>query len=208
VKANVAEGLSFGSMDITGEMTLAQALDLIMKAYPYALGYFQDGEFYAALNTKAWEEAAKPVVFDPRRNMISDQLKYVIGEDARVGVKAVSILRDNSQLVAVSPEKAFDAKKNIKDGWSQRQEFCPQCTTQEEVQAYAKDRAAAWTEDRIEGTFTALGLPKVAKGNVVELRDAERKEYDNKRFIVDAVDYKFGKEGFRQTVTLGYQIHN
>jgi hypothetical protein len=207
VKASVAEGLSFGSMDITEEMTLAQALDRIMQAYPYTLGYFQDGEFYAALNTKGWEKSATPVVFDPNRNMISDSLKYVTGDSERMGVKAVSILRDNSQLVAVSPAAAFDAQKNIKPGWSQRQEFCPQCVTQQEVQDYADRRAASWTEDRIEGSFTAFGLPQVCKGDVVELRDAERKERDRKRFMVDAVDFAFGTSGFRQTVTLGYQIH-
>jgi hypothetical protein len=37
VKAHVAEGLSFGSMDIKEEMSLTQALDMIMQVYPYTL---------------------------------------------------------------------------------------------------------------------------------------------------------------------------
>jgi hypothetical protein len=61
-------------MNITEEMSLAQALDKldkIMEPYPYALGYFQDGEFYEILNTESWSKENKVMVFDPSRNMIN-----------------------------------------------------------------------------------------------------------------------------------------
>jgi hypothetical protein len=205
VKANVAEGLSFGSMDITEEMSLAQALDKIMETYPYALGYFDDGEFYGILNTESWSKENRVMVFDPSRNMISDNLKYVIADEVRIGVKAASILKDNSKLEAYSPTAAF-ADKKIKSGWEQRQFYCPECVTQSELQAYADKMAAEFVTDSMSGSFTAFGTPLVRKGDVVELRDADRKERDRKRFVADAVDYSFGTSGFRQTVTLGAKI--
>jgi hypothetical protein len=207
VKVNVAENLSFGSMDIKEEMSLSQALDLIMQTYPYVLGYFQDGEFWAILNTDQWNKASKPTVFSPSRNIISDNLKYTRADDVKIGIKAVSILQNNSRLEAYSPSQAF-ANKKIKDGWEQRQFFCPECKTQTELQSYADKMAAEFVTDSMSGSFTAFGTPFVRKGEAVELRDADRKERDGKRFIIDAVDYSFGAGGFRQIITLGQSIIN
>ena len=207
VTVDIADNLSFGSMDISEEMTLAQALDKILETYPYVTGYFQDGVFRARLSTERWSRELRATVFDPRRNMVSDTLKYTLSEDVKIGLKAVSIRRDNTRLEAYSPSAAF-SNKTIKSGWEQRQEFCPQCTTQSEVQAYADKRAAEWTTDKMEGTIVAFGVPKVRKGDLIELRDAERKERDGKRFLADAVDYRFGTGGFRQTITLGMRIEN
>jgi hypothetical protein len=202
VKVHIAEGLSFGSMDITEEMSLSQALDKIMETYPYALGYFQDGEFYGILNTESWSKAGKVTVFDPARNMVGDSLKYVLADDVRIGVKAVSILKDNSKLEAYAPSGAFEEGR-IKSDWEQRQFFCPECRTQPELQAYADRMAGEFVTDSMSGSITVFGTPHVRKGDVVELRDADRRERDRKRFVADAVDYSFGTSGYRQTVTLG-----
>jgi hypothetical protein len=207
VKANIAKNLSFGSMDIKEEMSLSQALDNIMQAYPYTLGYFQDETFCAILNTERWEAGSKPIVFDPTRNMVSDSLKYVVADDVKIGIKATSILRDNSRLEAYSPSKAFDGK-SIKSGWEQRHFFTPGCKTQSELQAYADKMSAEFVTDSMSGTFTAFGVPFVRKGAMVELRDADRRERNRKRFVVDAVDYAFGRNGYRQTVTLGASLVN
>jgi hypothetical protein len=209
VRVEIVDSLSFGSINITEEMSLAQALDKIKDTYPYALGYFQDGIFKAVLNTERWTTSPKPVIFDPDRNMTSDSLKYTLADDVKICMKAISIQRDNIQLVGYAPEKAFIGsgnKKTPKSGWEQRQEFCPQCTTQAEVREYADRRAAEWITDKMEGTITAFGVPFVRKGGVVELRDADRKERDRKRFVADAVDYSFGTSGYRQTISLGSRI--
>ncbi|MDR3326906.1 MAG: hypothetical protein LBT04_02040 [Prevotellaceae bacterium] len=214
IKVDITENLSFGSLDITNGMSLAQALDKIMQTYPYLLGYFQDGIFKGVLSTKRWLTAPKPTVFDPERNIVSDSLKYTIAEDVKICMKAVSIQRDNTQLTAVAPSRAFTVKtdKNgkktytVKSGWEQRQEFCPQCTTQAEVQAYAEKRATEWLTDKMEGTITAFGVPLVRKGGLVQLKDANRAERNNRKFVIDGVDYTFGTGGYRQIITLGYEI--
>jgi hypothetical protein len=117
-------------------------------------------------------------------------------------------------LEAFSPSKAFEVTTNKKgaktykprSGWSQRQEFCPQCTTQEEVQAYADKRAAEFITDKMEGNITAFGVPLVRKGDMVQLKDTDRQERNGKKFVVDGVDYSFGTSGYRQNITLGYEI--
>lgn len=214
IPVDIAEDLSFGSMNITEEMSLSEALDRIMQTYTYVRGYFQDGIFKAILSTKRWSDSKKPIVFDPTRNMISDSLKYTVADDLKIGVKAVSIQRDNKQLEAFAPSKAFTVTTNkkgkktykIRSGWSQRQEFCPQCTTQKEVQDYADKRAAEYITDKMEGSITTFGVPLVRKGDMVQLKDTERKERDGKKFVADGVDYSFGTSGYRQKITLGYEI--
>jgi hypothetical protein len=214
VGVEIAENLSFGDLDIADEMTLAQALDKIMQTYPYVSAYFQDGFFKAYLNTERWTKAPKPIVFDTERNMIGDSLKYTLADDVKICMKAVSIRRDNTQLTAYAPAQAYnvktgsDGKKTYtkKDSYEQRQEFCPQCGTQDEVQAYADRRAAEWTTDKMEGTITAFGIPYVRKGDIIQLRDPDRSERDGKKFVADAVDYSFGTGGYRQVITLGYEI--
>jgi hypothetical protein len=195
-------------------MTLAQALDKIMQTYPYVSAYFQDGIFKAHLNTERWAKTPKPVVFDTERNMISDSLKYTLADDVKICMKAVSIRRDNTQLTAYAPASAYNVKADKsgkktytkKESYEQRQEFCPQCGTQAEVQAYADKRAAEWVTDKMEGTITVFGAPFVKKGDLIQLRDSDRRERDGKKFVADAVDYSFGTGGYRQVITLGYEI--
>ena len=214
VQVEVAKDLSFGEMNITEEMTLSEALDKIMQTYTYAVGYFQDGIFKAILSTKRWSENRTPIVFDPTRNMISDSLKYTIADDIKIGIKAMSLQRDNTQLEAFSPPKAFTVTTNkkgqktytIRNEWSQRTELCPQCTTQEQVQTYADNRAAEYLTDKMEGSITAFGVPLVRKGDMVQLKDTDRKERNGKKFVVDGVDYSFGTGGYRQNITLAYEI--
>ncbi|MDR0560097.1 MAG: hypothetical protein LBG92_07990, partial [Prevotellaceae bacterium] len=214
VQVDVAENLSFGSMDIKEEMSLAQAVDLIMQSYPYVVGYFQDGIFKAFLSSDRWAKGLKPVTLSPERNMVANSLKYTLADDIKICLKAVSIKRDNTQIVAFAPANAYNVKTDKKgktthtqkDGWEQRQEFCPQLTTQREVQDYADKRAAEWITDKMEGSVTLFGVPFIRKGDLVKLQDRDRTERDGKKFIVDAVDYSFGTDGYRQTVTLGYAI--
>lgn len=214
VKVHTSDTLTFGGMDITEEMTLAQALDKIMQVYPYVRGYFQDGEFYAVLDPSRWGLDRKPIIFDPQRNMISDNLSYTRAEDVKIGIKAESILRDNTKLNAYAPEAAFDLKKGkdgsvtatIKNDYSQQQYYAPECTTQADLQAYADKMAAEVIVDSMSGTFTAFGVPFVRKADIVELRDIERKERHKKRFVAEAVTYSFGTNGYHQAITLGNRI--
>jgi hypothetical protein len=209
IQVEIPENLTFGSMDIRTPMTLAQALDAIMKTYPYVKGFFQDGVFRAVLNTLPGA-GKRDIVFSPARNMVSDSLTYTRSEDVRIGIKAVSILRSNQVLEAYAPKEAFtaDAKgaKTIKSDYEQRQFYCPQCTDLKSVQGYADKMAAEWMTDRMSGSFRALGVPYVRKSDIVRFADDYRPERNGKRFVVDAVDYTFGTSGYSQNITLGDRL--
>ncbi len=185
---------------------MVQALDAVMQEYSYVKGYFRDKVFYAVLNTLP-HAGTKPIVFDPTRNMISQSLKYERAEDVKICVKAVSILKNNDKLEAYAPEEAMDGK-TVKEGYEQRQLFCPQCKTQKEVQEFAEKMSKEWVTDKMSGNFKAFGVPYVRKGDIVEIRDQDRPELKDKCFVVEAVDYSFGEGGYRQTVTLGDQLKN
>ena len=76
------------------------------------------------------------------------------------------------------------------------------------LRAYAEDRYREFYTNRISGSFKAFGEPFVQKGDCVKFTDYEelRPEVNDKVFIVDAVEYTFNKDGYRQNITLGYQI--
>jgi hypothetical protein len=212
VKCILPENLTFGSLNIQTEMTMAQALEEIIKKYPYIKGcYFKNGDFYAVFRTTA-QAGKKPIVFDPARNIISDNLTYTREQDIKIGIKAVSVLKDNSKLESYAPDVAFttdkNGKKQVKQGYEQRQFFAPECKTQKELDDFAKKTATEWITDKMSGTFTAFGVPKIEKGDTVELKDELRPERHKKRFVAETVNYNFGTSGFRQLITLGDYIKN
>ncbi|MDR3094922.1 MAG: hypothetical protein LBU62_09835 [Bacteroidales bacterium] len=193
--------LSFGSMDIVEDMPMSRALDEIMKVYPYLKGFFLDGKFYATMLTVPFAER-KAIAFSPERNMISDNLTYTRSDEVKVSIKAVSILRDNTQIVEFAM-----ANERDREGTEQRQFFCPWCTDKESVRAYAEKMLAEFKTDRMTGSFKAFGVPFVRKGDIVQLNDSYRPERNGKKFVAEAVDYSFGTSGYRQNITLGDQIH-
>ena len=190
--------VSFGSMNFDQEMNLAQALDKVIQKYPYVKVYFQDGKLHVVQETASYAER-EPIVFDPMRNMISDNLTYIREEDVKIGIKAVSILHDNSKLEAYAP-------KETEDGCGQRQCFKPECKTQEELQDFADKTVAEQKTSKMTGSFKAFGIPFVRKGDNVQLKDNDCPERHNKRFVVEAVDYSFGTGGYRQNIKLGDQL--
>lgn len=201
-------GLSFGSMTIAETMTLAEAIDRIQQVFPYLKCWFQDGKMYVITAVKE-KAVLKPVMLETGRNIINDSLQYTRSEDIKIGIKAVSILNNNSKLEAYAPAKAFKPAKSgktIASGYNQRQFYAPGCKTQAELQAFADKTAATFSEDKLTGDITLFGVPFVRKSDNIIIRDSERKEIDGKRYSVEAVDYTFGTGGFRQKITLGGRL--
>lgn len=70
----------------------------------------------------------------------------------------------------------------------------------------AINKQQEWVMDKIEGNITAFGLPFVRKNDIVKFCHPLKKEIDGKRFLVSGVDYNFTQQGYRQVITLGYQL--
>lgn len=196
----VGPDIDFGTVTIQ-EQNLSQALDKLMDSFGWFKGFFRDGKFIAVTDLAAIA-GNKTFTFDPERNMIKDQLKYTLSEDVKIAVKAVHINRDNTKIEVTVPE---EAKSN--SDYEQRQFFFPEYDTEQSLREAAEKTQKEFVCDKMEGKIIAFGVPFVRKCDIVRLKDRQRKERDGKRFWVDAVDYSFGTEGYRQTITLGYQLH-
>ena len=124
----------------------------------------------------------------PKYKKISSSFPKV--DDEKGYEKRVFIVRENiSKALFKKGEKQVE-EKDVKD----------------ELEKYAKGEYELLKTDRVSGSFTAFGEPFVQKGDLVEFQYGDlRPEMNGKVFIVDAVDYSFGKDGYRQTITLGYQ---
>jgi hypothetical protein len=193
--------IDFGSMDIKTEMTMAQALDEIMKIYTFLNCYFIGKKLVVAMLTTPFAEK-EPKFLKIGTNTISDTLEYTAKEDVKISIKATSILKDNSKLEVIVPTEAKDGKGD----YEQRHFYAPECTTQEELKKFAEKKLEEYKVDKITGNVTIFGIPFIEKTDNVIIYDNEREEIDNKNFFVDAVNYKFGVNGYRQEITLGNQL--
>ncbi len=196
----VGPDIDFGTVTIE-EQNLSQALDKLMSSFSWFKGFFRDGKFIAVIDLAAIADS-KTFTFDPERNMISDQLKYTLSEDVKIAVKAVHINRDNTKIEVVFPEEA-----KSDNNYEQRQFFFPEYDSEHQLKEAAENTQKSFVCDKMEGNITAFGIPFVKKCDIVLLKDKQRKERDGKRFWVNAVDYSFGTGGYRQTITLGDQLH-
>ena len=233
---------AFGNMDIKGHWRIDQALESVMKEYPYIRVFFLNDELYI---TKSTGPASDRVIkFSPERNIVEDKnLNYVDMRDLKMIVTATVIAHKNhvdlveekkknndnagesneppkplthKKISEDFPQETYDKKEN----YEQRTFYFSDSITadnkkkmsEEEVKArlraYAEDRYREFCTNRISGSFKAFGEPFVQKGDCVKLTgyDDLRPEVNDKVFIVDAVEYTFNGEGYRQNITLGYQI--
>ena len=107
------------------------------------------------------------------------------------------------QRVYFHPESIDEAKaeQNIEKGEPVKEEYVVT-----KLREYAQGRYELFATDRVNGSFTAFGEPFVLKGDSVKFDYGDfRPELNDKEFIVDGVEYNFGSNGYRQTITLGYQ---
>ncbi len=207
LQIELPDDVNFGKVKIE-QQTLAQALDKLMSTYPWLKGFFREGVFYGITTHKALANG-RILTFNPERNQISDSLKYTTKEDVKIAVKATSIQNDNSKIEVIVPREAVQTTtttETVKSDYEQRQFYFPGISSKQELKDAAEKLLNDYTCDKMTGSITAFGIPYVRKGDIVRLQDKIRKERDGRKFWVDAVEYKFGTSGYRQTITLGYEI--
>lgn len=201
------DDVNFGKVKIE-QQTLAQALDKLMSTYPWLKGFFRDSVFYVITSHKALENS-KVLTFNPERNQINDNLKYTSKEDVKIAIKATSIQKDNSKIEVIVPREAVQTTgttETVKSDYEQRQFYFPGISSKQELKDAAEKLLNDYACDKMTGSITAFGVPYVRKGDIVRLQDNIRKERNGRKFWVDGVEYKFGLSGYRQIITLGYEI--
>lgn len=190
----------FGTLTVERQ-SLAHFLDELTGKFKWFRVYFQDGKLVAMYNQDDLQNP-KAVTVDPARNLIGDTLKYTPEEDVKVCVKATSILKDNTKIEVTVPAEAAIHPSD----YEQRHFHLPGYTDKASLKEAAEKTLAEYKTDKMEGSLTMFGVPFVRKGDIVRLKDGDRPERDGKRFRVDSVTYRFGTDGYRQTVTLGKRV--
>ncbi len=189
-----------GEVRISGDTTLAKVFDYLKSHYPVRF-FFRDGVFYGLLNSSKMlaNDAVRTVKFKEGTNQISNNLKYTLAEDVNVQVVTKVILKDNKKMEWKEPK---DKEENMEV----RTYLCPSAKTSKDLETEAKARLAEFKADKMSGDFLAFGEPFVRKGDIVHLYSDRSKEMNDKKFLVQAVTYTFGLQGYRQKITLGTQI--
>lgn len=207
IQVEIPDKVNFGKVKIE-QQTLAQAFDKLMSTFPWLKGFFKEGVFYAITSNKALENS-RTLTFSPKRNQISDTLNYMRKEDVKIAIKATSIQKDNSKIEVIVPREAVQTTgttETVKSDYEQRQFYFPGISSKQELKDAAEKLLNDYACDKMTGSITAFGVPYVRKGDIVRLQDNIRKERNGRKFWVDGVEYKFGLSGYRQIITLGYEI--
>lgn len=196
VAVELPKELSLGEVIIKEETTAANVLDMLMREYPFK-AFFRDGALYGVKMAMGTLPSAKTLTFSPSQNIVSDSLKYVKAEDVNIVIKAKSILHDNTKLEAEAPQNGEGEIRTF---------YAPQCKTQAVLQAFADGKLKELKVDKMTGNFTAFGIPHVRKGDIVKLKNEDKPEQNNKRFLAAAVTYTFNSGGYQQNITLGDEL--
>lgn len=195
------DDIDLGEVRINGEVTMAQVFDYLMKNYPLHF-FFKDGKLYGTLNSTSltMDGAGKTIKFTYGKNVIAaNDLKYTKADDLKIAVVAKHITRDNKKLEVKVPTDAGSDHEV-------RTIFCPDADNESALKERAEQWLTEYKVDKMEGNFTAFGIPMTKIGDTVHFKDEMYSERNDKKFFVEGVTYTFGKGGYRQKITLGNEI--
>lgn len=193
--------VNLGEMRISGEVSLARVFDYLMKNYPLRF-FFRNGRFYGILPQTELINS-KTIKFTYGKNIISDNLKYTLAKDVKIAIIAKVITKDNKSLKVTEPAEA----EREQSEYEFRTFFYPDAVNESQLRQYAQKEIKNFKTDKMEGNFTAFGIPFVRFGDIVAINDEVHPERNNKKFVVDGVTYTFGTEGYRQKIYLENEIH-
>lgn len=190
---DVLENAELGSIRLTNT-TVAGVLIKLSES-PFGLySYFVGkklicGKYFAA-NTKV------PVVkFHLERNVVGTNLSYRSGADLRVKIKAVNTLLNGKKTVFEYGDP---------DGTLQTLPYL-NITNHAKLEERVKQDYEAMKQDRLEGSITAFGIPRVLPGwkaNIISAVYPDR----NGTFYIEGIDKTFDQNGYRQEISLGKKV--
>ncbi|MBI9055525.1 MAG: hypothetical protein JEY96_17005 [Bacteroidales bacterium] len=193
----VTADVNLGEVRIKNETTVAKVFAYFQKNYPLRF-FFKDDIFYAGLPSALIVNEQKTVNFETGYNYISDTLKYTCADDVNLQIISKAILKDNTNLEWKEPIKV--------DGAEVRTFYLPGAKTIDDLKVHSKEMLLKYKVDKMEGDLLAFGEPLITKGDIVHLFDDDSIERNDKKFIAESVNYRFNKDGFRQSVKLGDQV--
>lgn len=172
------------------ESSVAKELANLKKQYNLQIFFLQDQLFIGWLRPHKPEVKAR---FLWQKNIIESELSYQDAEDAQILIKATALNAKGKRLQLQYGEQ----------GGEERSLFM-QNATKESLKAKAKQFHEKLKKPRYQGKFTSFGEPIVNKGDSVYL---EGKDGNKGAYLVKQVERNFGRAGYRQIISLDYQIN-
>jgi len=191
-----ADEVKLGSVRLK-ETTVAAVLDKLKQDWNFS-SYMQPATNPAVLVCgKIYSDntGMPSVNFHLERNIAENNLSYRSKEEVILKINATSILVNGKRLKFDFGEKGGDVM-NLK---------YHNITTKAELEKKVKaDYDKAW-RDKMEGSITAFGTPRVHHGWKVDLT-SDIYEDRNGTFYVDGVTRKFSRDGYRQKINIGGKV--
>jgi len=148
------------------------------------------GKYYA---DDSQEEA---IIFNLERDCVSTALNYKAKEDVLIRIRAVSTFNNGEKLEI---DGIGDADGN------ERKLIFFNITLKAELERLARSEYEKYKVDKMEGYFTAFGIPSVRHGLKCQLISELYKDREGVYYI-EGVKKTFGIGGIRQEVQLGNKV--
>lgn len=185
--------------------TIAEVLDQLSSDYKYTF-YFVGKELKAGI-FRYYPNDRQFHKFSFQKNIIESQLEYKRFDDVKVKLVAYSI--DKFETTTASGKKSRKKKRlqvDVGDSFGDRRTaYFPDVKTEKELREKAEAFYTQIKYDGFQGSFTTFSIPKVSKGDVVELQDNYLPER-NGSYLVKAVEYSGGVDGYRQKIDIDYKV--
>ncbi len=195
--SSVMSDLQLGVMRIWNK-SIAEVFEYLASKYPVHF-FFREGKLYG----ESYDDILTPqstITLTYGSNIISDTLQYLEGDKVKVAVKAKVMTSGNKMLEYITPSEAKSG------GYDVTTLYYPSAKSVSDLKALAEKQLAGLRVNSMKGSITTFGIPFVRPGDTVALSDKVNVERDGKKFRIDAIEYKFGKGGYRQTIYPGKEI--
>lgn len=132
----------------------------------------------------------KPIIYDTKKNIQSNELKWVDEKDKKVEIEVVCVKKDGTKT----------SEKYGNSGGVKAIKYIGSSSETNLMDA-ARDEYKLWNYSGFEGDFTGWLVPRTKAGGCVRLRDENRNTEGT--YYVTGVEIEFGQSGAKRKVTLG-----
>ncbi len=173
---------------VASKITASQLLNELKNDYGF-YSFFKNGKLVVG---KQYDPANYTTqILEMYYNILEDNLEYKTKDDVKIKVTAISNMADGTK---------HEVELGDPEGESRSLNFYN--LPKAELTKIATKEIERLSYDGYRGDITIFGEPFFQIGDVAEIRNAKESDKTG-RYWVDAVDYSFGVNGYRQTITLG-----
>lgn len=191
---------------VTQNETACQLLDRLKKDYP--LDTYFKGEELVCSGLVYYSKDAKDVTFTFQKDIIEDNLEFVREDDVRIGVKAISVQKEELGHKKDGSKKTRTKRMTVNvgatDGEIRTIHFWD-AKNETELRAKANDALRKLTYEGLKGSITCFAMPFVKFGDNIKIVNKELKEYGG-TYKCKAINTTFGMDGLFRKIELDFKI--